>query len=120
MSHKKKYPIYGDDDKKLKPGLYLGLFHGFKDAKARVAADDWGANGPLIGPLKFVHTTYGFHIKFQFVNEKDAEKYGFRCGCDHDLFVAGRKSPDQDCVAFPWLHGMYYGDWTVFNIPEVK
>jgi len=111
---KKKYPIYGD--KKVKPGLYLGLFHGFESAKARDASGDWGANGPLIGPLKFVHTTYGCHIKFEFVEEKDAAKYGFKLNEMHDLMVEGSKSPDSDCIKFD---GMFYGDWTAFNCPEV-
>lgn len=116
MAKVKKYPIYGDT-KDVKPGLYLGLFHGFKNAKARDAAQDWGANGPLIGPLKFVHTTYASHIKFEFVDEKDAAKYGYiHTGEMCDLMVAGSGSSDEDCIEFG---NMFYGDWTVFNIPEV-
>ena len=48
---KKKYPVYGEQ-KGVKPGLYLGLFHGFKNAKARDAAQDWGA--PIVQVLEHV------------------------------------------------------------------
>ena len=41
-------PTYGS--KPTRPGMYLGLFHG-RD-KPREAMNDWGFNGPLIGPLE--------------------------------------------------------------------
>jgi hypothetical protein len=108
MSTKKKpYPIYGDHDKGIKPGLYLGLFHGFKNEDARQKADDWGANGPLIGPLKYVHTTYACHVKFEFVDEADMKKYGF------SKFKDSLAIDSNSCVVFK---SMQYGDWTVFNV----
>lgn len=101
-----KYPIYMKDEKKVPKGLYLGLFHGFKNQKEREKTDDWGEQGALIGPLEYVHTTYSYHIKFNFESESDAKKYGFtdRRG---DLPVK------EDCILFD---GMEYGDWTVFNV----
>jgi hypothetical protein len=110
MSTKKKlYPIYNTCYKRLKPGLYLGLFHGFKNEDARQKADDWGANGPLIGPLRYIHTTYACHIKFEFVDVTDMEKYGFNKGRDS---LAIDKNA---CVVFK---DMQYGDWTVFNVTK--
>ena len=106
-----KLPIYGKDEDKLKPGLYLALFHGFKNAKEREETDDWGEDGPIIGPLKWCHTTYAHHIKFEFLTEQDAEKYGFNFHRMCDLDAA------DDCVRY---RGMEYGDWTVFNSPNVS
>lgn len=97
-----RYPKYGETPKK--PGLYLGLFHGFTSEKKRQEADDWGANGPCIGPLKFVHTTYAAHVKFQFENAGDATQYGLKAE-DHIVIN------NNDCISFG---RMQYGDWTVF------
>ena len=103
---KKPYPIYNENHKGLKPGLYLGLFNGYRNEKEREKADDWGAFGPLIGPLQFVHTTYASIIHIIFINEGDGKKYGFED--EHDISIN-----KDHCVTF---HGMKYGDWTVFNI----
>ena len=105
---KKKYPIYGGDLKGIKPGLYLGLFHGFRNENKRAASDGWGANGPMIGPLQFVHTTYGNDVKFKFINSKDAAKYGL----NEEDFLAVNK---DDTIEF---RCMKYGDWTVFNVTK--
>lgn len=105
---KKPYPIYGGDMKGIKPGLYIGLFHGFRNEKEREKADDWGANGPMIGPLRYVHTTYGHDIKLQFRDEKDSKKYALK---DQDHIWVNK----NDCVFFD---NMEYGDWTVFSVIE--
>lgn len=81
--------------------LYLHLFHG------RRAPDDWlndwGIDGPWIGPLVAVQTTYAHTIKLVFVEPQDVLKFGL--------------DPQQ-----PWLHvremmllygGIYYGEWQV-------
>jgi hypothetical protein len=110
MSTKKKpYPIYDGNYRGIKRGLYLALFHGFRNEKERGEADDWGANGPLIGPLKYVHTTYACRIHIEFEKEQDAEKYGFNDN-DPDLCIG-----KDGCVGFK---SMRYGDWTVFNLPR--
>ena len=74
---------------------YLKLFHGRKQPNQQM--DDWGFDGPVFGPLKFVHTTYGCHIKF---NEEDQD------GCE--LFI----DEDSDMIRYD---GDYYGDWSVFD-----
>lgn len=102
-----EYPIYGADEKDMPDGLYIGLFHGYPDEEGREKAGDWGENGALIGPVRFVQTTYATLIKFNFVNPKDSEKYGLPSEVITELPYK------DDCVLFD---GMYYGDWTVFNI----
>ena len=77
--------------------VYLELFHGRKSTTEQ--PDDWGTQGPILGPLKFVHTTYGSDIKIQTVD-----------GSAGVLSVVGEEVPDLlyygDC---------YYGDWSVFS-----
>lgn len=75
------------------PGMYLRLFHG------RVTPDeeleDWGKDGPFIGPIKWYHTTYHNHIRFATEQEPD----GITLTLVDDLL---------------YYKGMYYGDWSVF------
>ncbi|GAA7771295.1 hypothetical protein RN01_07380 [Cupriavidus sp. SHE] len=60
-----KLPIYGETDPTtLRPGLYLALFHG-RDTPDEVL-HKWGYPGPMLGPLRYVHTTYASEIKFAF------------------------------------------------------
>jgi hypothetical protein len=57
--------------------------------------DDWGSNGPILGPYQFVHTTYGWDIKLGKSNGN----------CD-ELYVR------KDMVYYDLV---YYGDWSVFD-----
>lgn len=100
-----KYPMYLDPSQP--EGLYLGLYHGFESDEARESAGDWGERGPMIGPLKYVHTTYATHIKFEFFTEERANLYPIpkRNGVFADFNMG------SDCIEFD---GMEYGDWTVF------
>lgn len=88
-----------ESEKRLYPGLYLGLYHGRRD----VAEDmkDWGSRGPLIGPLENLTTTYMTDIRLMFKERLDALKYGL----DIDLPELSTK---QDCIEY---RGVYYGDW---------
>ena len=99
-----EFPQYGTPP--TQPGLYLGLFHGRLDPAD--AMDDWGFNGPLIGPLSFVHTTYTNHIKLDFENDCDAKRY-LPQQTDYVLPV------NEDMVFFK---NRFYGDWTVFYVDE--
>lgn len=96
-------PAYGS--KPQKPGLYFGLFHGRRLPLEQM--DDWGFDGPTIGPLKWCHTTYAFNIKIQFQNSVDALNY---FGVQREQFLLDMNG---DLVVFG---GMYYGDWTVYYV----
>jgi hypothetical protein len=115
MTKCSQFPIYGSGTP-VKPGMYLGLFHGFKNERARQKAGDageWGANGPMIGPLNFAHTTYACHVKIEFENQTDAALYGFSANeYTHELVIN-----DDGCIPF----GEYqYGDWTVYIVRETR
>ena len=80
--------------------VYLELFHGRKTPGEQL--DDWGTQGPILGPLAFVHTTYAQDIKIQTAD-----------GHAGVLRVVGEEMPDV-----LYYDGVYYGDWSVFG-PEV-
>ena len=53
--------------------VWLRLFHGRNSADEQL--DDWGFDGPTIGPLEYVHTTYGSDIKFAFATAEDHDRF---------------------------------------------
>lgn len=87
-----------------RPGLYLGLMHGRTQPRQRM--DNWGFDGPAIGPLRWCHTTYAFDIKIKFVNTADAALY-------FDANFDGSLPMQDDMVVY---EGNYYGDWTVYYV----
>jgi len=102
-------PTYNQTEHKLlKPGTYLGLFHGRATKEENL--DDWGTNGPIIGPLEYCHTTYGDITRFRLRDDVDREAHAALLG-DSDL--------EQDfCLEDGMLKigGVFYGDWTVFEV----
>lgn len=103
-------PEYGDNAalKKLPTGLYIGCFHGRKTPDEELA--DWGAQGPVIGPLEYVHLTYMGDPKFEFASFEDAQRY-FHLDNEHNQTEGNFDVVDGMLVVGD---GMYYGDWTVF------
>lgn len=103
---KDKLPIYGE--KPNRPGLYLGLLHGRDHPQQQM--NDWGFNGPMIGPLQWFHTTYACTIRIAFESASDGDRYFGEAGTDHELELS------DDLLVF---EGKYYGDWTVYFVePE--
>lgn len=96
-------PTYGE--KPARPGLFLGLLHGRDDPKQRM--DEWGFNGPMIGPLKWVHTTYTCTIRIAFEHPSDALRYFGMSDTEQCLELNG------DMLTFG---GKFYGDWTVYTV----
>lgn len=80
------------------PLLAIHLFHGRKTPYENL--DDWGFQGPVIGPFHWCHTTY------------DCDTRLGREGMEHDeegLWEL-RKSICGDVL---YYDGNYYGDWSV-------
>ena len=73
--------------------LYIRLFHGRADPNQDM--DEWGSDGPVLGPYKFVHTTYQYHLKL-----------GCEDGSCDELFLY------DDML---YYGDVYYGDWSVFG-----
>ena len=76
--------------------VYIELFHGRRDPDQDM--DDWGDRGPILGPFRWVHTTYAGTIH---LGNQDVP--GDAIG---DLRV------DGDMV---YYDGAWYGDWSVFD-----
>ncbi len=105
------YPVYMTPSAKdLPPGLYITLWNGYREhVPLAMRPDDWGFNGPMIGPLDNVQTTYGQHLKLtaadgyslaHYFPDRPKNDEGF-----YDLIV-----DVEGCV----IHdGCRYGDWTV-------
>jgi len=82
--------------------VYLELFHGRTSPSQELRS--WGSNGPYLGPLAWVHTTYACHVR--------ACPVGGRDGID---------IPVVDDLLY--YDGVYYGDWSIWapgdvNIPS--
>lgn len=105
--------LYGSDEaKKLPAGMYIGLFHGFNEETYdhdKSLLDDWGAQGPVIGPLKYAHTTFASHVKLGFTGKNEEYvpvMYQGSMGSMNELEVR------KGCLIFD---GIAFGDWTVFQ-----
>jgi hypothetical protein len=106
----KSIPITNETpEQEIDPGLYICLIHGFKNGDDRIKGQDWGVNGPMIGPLKWVHFTYMSTVRFEFI-----QGFGYRydmSDVDNELVFK------QDCVTYD---GMEYGDFTIKNIGDLS
>jgi hypothetical protein len=101
-----KVPVYGV--KPEKPGMYLGLFHGRE--KVNEVMQDWGFDGPCLGPLNYFHTTYASTLQIEFENPADAHRFTGSYNRQCELQLSG------DLLRYD---GKYFGDWTVYMVkPE--
>lgn len=73
-----------------KTGVYLHLFHGREEPDQSL--EDWGEQGPVLGPFEFAHVTYGEEINL------DDEGAGLK-------LVGG----------LIYYGGVYYGDFSVIS-----
>jgi hypothetical protein len=80
-----------------KSGMYLRLLHGRTAPDADM--DDWGPNGPYIGPLAWCHFTY-----LSFINLCAA-------GDDEGTGPMGEGDPMYFHNDLLYYDGMYYGDF---------
>ena len=104
-------PIYEQNEDQCPDGMYLALFHG----RDTITEDmnDWGYSGPLIGPLRYVHTTYDSNVKIAFMGGSDDLIL-------RPIVVYGMQREDE--IIFRTKEGLlpfggkFYGDWTVFNL----
>lgn len=89
-----QYPIsYTPEAESLPTGTVFALFNGRDDAKQSMVAH--GYPGPVIGPVRYVHTAYGGEIDICLIGEEDETI----------------KIPIvEGCASF---QGKFYGDWTV-------
>jgi hypothetical protein len=77
--------------------IYIELFHGHHTPDEEL--DEWGFQGPILGPFPFFHMTYGDDIKLG--------DGGLMIRGEHYAFPA----PDKD--GFIYFLGAYYGDMSI-------
>jgi hypothetical protein len=86
-------------------GMYLKLLHGRTSVDEEM--DDWGPDGPWIGPLDWFHCTYmkGLGI-------------GFSDGIELPSLYANDSPPSPIGLVSDMIYfeGMYYGDWELQQI----
>jgi hypothetical protein len=92
---------------------YMRFFHG--RATPDEELDDWGVNGPIIGPLQWVHTTYGATIRLAFEGSHDQDieflLHGDVIYVRDEMNEHFNLAQGREADALPY----YYGDWSVFN-----
>jgi hypothetical protein len=76
--------------------VYLILIHGRSDPDENM--DDWGANGPVLGPFDYVHTTYAADVKVTGSVGADGKEF------EDSLYIINN---------LLYYDGVYYGDWSV-------
>ena len=81
----------------MKNDLILRLYHGRKDPNERL--EDWGFDGPVIGPISGIVSTYGTIRIFHSGNELVELSY------HEDMVVL------EEC---------YYGDMEIVSIDNIK
>lgn len=119
-------PMMHDELTGLPDGLYVGFFHGRDNPDQYM--EDWGYAGPLIGPLKWWHTTYDCNTRAELVEpstqaERELLEAYIKAGLVEDMSYtsngaycpAGEFTLDlnNDCAV---VGGKYYGDWSVFYV----
>lgn len=115
IEHPDGMPIYGRDhtNNTLIPGVYLCLFHGYRSQLDRWRGtqikEEKGVDGPMIGPLEYVHTSYAQDVKYAFADHffEATQRYG--------LDDEGQLEMVEDCLLY---NGIEYGDWSVSYFPK--
>lgn len=97
---------YTHDTKPRTSGFYLKLLHGRSPVDLEL--DDWGEDGPWIGPLKWFHCTYMTTIGIGFL---EGEEFLSRGDGISDL-----PSPMYVCQKMIYFNGIYYGDWELQSV----
>ena len=91
------------------PGMYLKLFHGRTPCDLQM--DDWGEDGPWIGPIEWIHFTYQTSFRIGFLGDNE-----YWSGSANQL----PPSPlyfYKDCIYYDGLH---YGDWEIITLPKTS
>ncbi len=81
--------------------LYIELFHGRKSPDEQL--EDWGTQGPVLGPFDYVHMVYLTHIQAQYSQSDKVLDMD-------DLKIV------SDLILYK---GVYYGDCTIHSADAV-
>ena len=93
------------DLKQTEPGMYLKLLHGRDMADEEM--DDWGPDGPWIGPLNYFHCTYLSDIGIGFAGGEELVSQSYNIEIPSPIYLY------QEMI---YYDGMYYGSWELQNM----
>jgi hypothetical protein len=93
------------DLKPAEPGMYLKLLHGRTVVNEEL--DDWGADGPWIGPLNWFHCTYLLDIGLGFTGGEELSSQSYNVEITSPIYLY------QEMI---YCDGMYYGSWELQSI----
>jgi len=83
--------------------IYIHLYHGRKDPEEKL--NDWGKDGPVIGPFDWFHGTYFSTFNFGTCNDDGIWWLSDNPGYKHALI---------------YYDGMYYGDFEIVSQDDRK
>lgn len=96
------------DAKPRNPGFYLKLFHG--RTPCNMEMNDWGEDGPWIGPIEWIHFTYQTSFRIGFLNDKEYWSGSADSLPPSPLYFY------KDCI---YYNGIHYGDWEITSLPRI-
>lgn len=104
--------------------VYLRLFHGRDSVDQDM--EDWGEEGPTIGPFRYVQITYMCDVKFAMEREAFKAAFpevyqdwqargvsngnGFQVPGDDRYWIDHHLTPEGDCLPY---QGKFYGDFSI-------
>lgn len=92
--------------------VFLRLFHGRDDPDQEM--DDWGFEGPILGPLRYVHITYMSDVKFEMERSAFERFFPEEFKKYHAQFpqewIEGQLDVAHGLIAYG---GKFYGDLSV-------
>jgi len=108
---------------KPETALYMHLFHGRLDPAE--ATEEQGRDGPVIGPLSYVHTTYLCDVKFAAAPEVMDRFFPAVIAEWRERGYSNAQGPEcewqfnivDDLIEYD---GVFYGDWSVFQAERAE
>ena len=111
-----KNPIPEELQEATKPGIYVRIFHGRNEPDQNL--EDWGFDGPVIGPIRGLQRTYGYLylIMPDGMTDQQVDQFAKKFLLDPKDWPLEIKQHGDLVV---W-NGMYFGDMTIFYHPGEK
>ena len=99
--------------------VYLHLFHGRNSVDEDM--DDWGFDGPVIGPLDYVHVTYMCDVKAACSYAVALEFFPREAATHLKYADINDREPEDHKIDLHWqvveglleYRGQYFGDFSV-------
>lgn len=102
--------------------VYIHLYHGRNNPAEDM--DDWGFEGPVIGPLAYVHVTYLCDVKFACTPEVFRKFWPVQAAAWDEKGYSNMNGPlvdynfkiHEDLIEYD---GKFYGDWSIASSADI-